>query len=81
MDKLIYNFGRREQHAIQPIGVWVGMVRFCSGWKLKRTELFDKFKITEPNRTVCISNWTEPFQNEPNYSKPNCYYWYHWKNI
>jgi len=31
--------------------------------------MFVKFKISELNRTVCISNWT----------KTNCYYWRYWK--
>jgi len=45
----------------------VGIVRFEVKTESNQIELFDKFKITKTNQTVCISNW------------PNCYYWHHWK--
>jgi len=47
------------------------MVLFGIKTELNWTKLFTKFKITEPTRTVCISNLTELFQTEPNSSEPN----------
>jgi len=47
------------------------MVQFGMKTEPNWTELFAKFKITELNWTVCISNWTKPFQTELNCSELN----------
>jgi len=62
-----FNYHLEEEHLkmLEPKGwAWFGMKT-----EPNRTELFARFKITEPNYT------------EPNCTKPNRYYWYRLKNI
>jgi len=69
-----YNFPQTLQFLLG-----MDMVRFGMKTEPNQTELFAKFKITELNWTVYISNWIELFQTELNCFELNCYYWYSWK--